>query len=76
FAESQSAGARMSEELLVSRASQTLAESVTTVDSNCRPPMDGEAIDSEDDDSWLALDPEELDALMRKTESVLHEASQ
>ncbi|KAJ2084347.1 hypothetical protein H4R24_000140 [Coemansia sp. RSA 988] len=71
-----SAGARMSEELLVRQASQTLAEVVVTVDSNCRPPMGGETIGSEEDDSWLTLDPEELDALMRKTESVLHEASQ
>ncbi|PIA19242.1 SGT1-domain-containing protein [Coemansia reversa NRRL 1564] len=78
FAESQrcSAGARMSEELLARQASQTLAEVVTTVGNNYRLPIDGETIDNEDDDSWLALNPEELDALMRKTESVLHETSQ
>ncbi|KAJ2616160.1 hypothetical protein H4S08_000915 [Coemansia sp. RSA 1365] len=70
-----SAGAHMSEELLARQASQTLAKVVTTVDNHGLS-IDGGTIDNEDDDSWLALNPEELDALMRKTESVLHETSQ
>ncbi|KAJ2189376.1 hypothetical protein EV180_001597 [Coemansia sp. RSA 518] len=65
-----SAGA-MSEDLLAKHAVCELAATVSgewqTADT---------AIASDEDESWLALNSDELDTVMRKAESVLHDAAQ
>ncbi|KAJ2354001.1 hypothetical protein GGF43_003356 [Coemansia sp. RSA 2618] len=63
----------MSEDSLVRRAAQAL-DAITT-DLGWQPPAAGNDASS-DDDSWLALDADELDTVMRKAEAVLQDASQ
>ncbi|KAJ2155913.1 hypothetical protein GGF46_005523 [Coemansia sp. RSA 552] len=76
--QSCSAGAPMSEDLLVSRASQVLSgtAAVQGMQSSPPPPADNAAAGSDEDDSWLALDSNELDALMHRAESVLRDTPQ
>ncbi|KAJ2502413.1 hypothetical protein GGH96_001076 [Coemansia sp. RSA 1972] len=68
---SQSAGA-MSEDLLAQSAVHELA--ATAADGEWQTA--DTAIASDEDESWLALNSDELDTVMRKAESVLHDAAQ
>ncbi|KAJ2852768.1 hypothetical protein IWW36_000125 [Coemansia brasiliensis] len=64
----------MSEDLFIEHAAQTL--SVTMASNTGQPLLAESAIAIDEDDSWLTLDSEELDIVMRKAESVLHDTLQ
>ncbi|KAJ2455433.1 hypothetical protein EV183_000765 [Coemansia sp. RSA 2336] len=67
-------GALMSEDLFIAHAAQEL--SVTMADDTSQRPLAEGAIGIDEDDSWLTLDSDELDIVMRKAESVLHDTLQ
>ncbi|KAJ1743365.1 hypothetical protein LPJ68_001061 [Coemansia sp. RSA 1086] len=67
-------GALMSEDLFIEHAAQEL--SVTMADDTSQVPLAESAIGIDEDDSWLTLDSDELDIVMRKAESVLHDTLQ
>ncbi|KAJ2627382.1 hypothetical protein GGF44_004745, partial [Coemansia sp. RSA 1694] len=73
----------MSVDALVSLASQSLSAAIASAKDGARLPtasatMAGgeEGEDEDEDDSWLALNPDELDDMMRKAESILKDAAQ
>ncbi|KAJ1878288.1 hypothetical protein LPJ57_003505 [Coemansia sp. RSA 486] len=63
-------------ELFISQAAQSIQRGLVLHGSGrIDLPVDSDpAID--DDDSWLMLEPDELDALMRKAEALVSEAAQ
>ncbi|KAJ1773603.1 hypothetical protein LPJ74_000519 [Coemansia sp. RSA 1843] len=64
---------KSSVESFVKNAAISLAEAITQTVDTC---FESDANASDDDDSWLSLHPDELDALMRKADSVLKDVSQ
>ncbi|KAJ2734646.1 hypothetical protein H4R23_002380, partial [Coemansia sp. Cherry 401B] len=64
----------MSDDLLARHAARALA--AMAADSAWQLPAADSATVCDEDDSWLGLDSDELDAAMRKAESVLNDASQ
>ncbi|KAJ2742194.1 hypothetical protein GGI20_004655 [Coemansia sp. BCRC 34301] len=71
-------GTPMSTDALVSLASQSLSAAVASAKADAGLSTASTTIidDEDEDDSWLALNSDELDAMMHKAESILKEAAQ